>query len=99
MPPTMSRISRKDNQKGEIMRYKNIEFLYSETNEKFELVKWEGETNYVIAFFDMNKEGYDMRTVGDRFFKYHDAWFVGKRALAFLNDMFDVVSEWLERED
>ena len=29
-----------------------------------------------------------MRTVGDRFFEDKDAWFVGKHALAFLNDMF-----------
>ena len=30
-----------------------------------------------------------METVGDRFFKDHDAWVVGKHAIAFLNAIFD----------
>jgi hypothetical protein len=44
----------------------------------------------VIAFFDKDKEGYDMRTIGDRFFEDKDAWVVGKYALAFLNAIFDI---------
>jgi hypothetical protein len=31
-----------------------------------------------------------MRTVGDRFFEDKDAWVVGKYALGFLNEIFDI---------
>jgi hypothetical protein len=44
----------------------------------------------VIAFFNKTKEGYDMETVGDRFFEDKDAWVVGKCGLAFLNEIFDI---------
>jgi hypothetical protein len=44
----------------------------------------------VIAFFDKDKEGYSMRTIGDRFFEDKDAWVVGKYGLEFLNAIFDI---------
>ena len=78
------------------MRFRDIEFRWSKINKKYELVKWykaevdgneEREYCYVLAFFDATKDGYDMRTVGDRFFQDKDAWIVGKHGLAFLNDM------------
>jgi hypothetical protein len=47
----------------------------------------------VIAFFDKDKECYNMRTVGDRFFEDKDAWVVGKHAIEFLNAMFAVERE------
>jgi hypothetical protein len=47
----------------------------------------------VIALFDKTKEGWDMRTVGDRFFEDKDAWVVGKHAIEFLNAMFYVEKE------
>jgi hypothetical protein len=47
----------------------------------------------VIAFFDKTKEGWDMRTVGNRFFEDKDAWVVGKHAIEFLNAMFYVEKE------
>ncbi len=77
------------------MRFRDIEFRWSKFNNKYELVKWykntnEGEHCYVIAFFDKDKEGYDMRTIGDRFFEDKDAWVVGKYALEFLNAIFDI---------
>ena len=76
------------------MRFRNIEFRWSKHNNKYELVKWNespnSDTCYVIAFFDKDKEGYDMRTVGDRFFEDKDAWVVGKYALGFLNAIFDI---------
>ena len=60
------------------MRFRNIEFRWSTYNKKHELVKWyklkvdgcEEERNYcyVVAFFDKTNSGWDMRTVGDRFF-------------------------------
>jgi hypothetical protein len=81
------------------MRFRNIEFRWSTCNKKYELVKWykaevdgceEREYCYVVAFFDKGKEGYDMRTVGDRFFEDKDAWVVGKYALGFLNAIFEI---------
>ena len=75
------------------MRFRDVEFRWSEFNKKYELVKWFKDSNdkelcYVLAFFDETKEGYDMRTVGDRFFEDKDAWIVGKHAIEFLNAMF-----------
>jgi hypothetical protein len=84
------------------MRFRNIEFRWSTYNKKHELVKWyktkvdgcvERNYCYVIAFFDEHKEGYDMRTIGDRFFEDKDAWVVGKHAIEFLNAMFAVERE------
>ena len=81
------------------MRFRNIEFRWSKYNNKYELVKWNTPTEdsffkdptcYVIAFFDKDKEGYDMRTIGDRFFEDKDAWVVGKYALGFLNEIFEI---------
>ena len=87
------------------MRFRNIEFRWSDANKKHELVKWNTPTEdsffkdptcYVIAFFDKNKEGYDMRTIGDRFFEDKDAWVVGKYGLEFLNEVFEI--ERIEEE-
>jgi len=81
------------------MRFRNIDFRWSKGNNKYELVKWykaqivgstKEEYCYVIAFFDKDKEGYDLRTVGDRFFEDKDAWVVGKHAIQFLNAIFDI---------
>jgi hypothetical protein len=76
------------------MRFRNIEFRWSKCNNKYELVRWRQNTNsetcYVIAFFDKDKEGYDMRTIGDRFFEDKDAWVVGKYGLEFLNAIFEI---------
>jgi len=44
----------------------------------------------VIAFFNKSTEGYDMETVGDRFFEDKDAWIVGKYGLNFLNAIFEI---------
>ena len=76
------------------MRFRDIEFRWNTYNKKNELVKWyktkvdgceERNYCYVIAFFDKHKEGYDMRTIGTRFFEDKDAWVVGKYGLEFLN--------------
>ena len=76
------------------MRFRNIEFRWNTYNKKHELVKWykseERNYCYVVAFFDKNKEGYDMRTVGDRFFEDKEAFVVGKYALEFLNEIFEI---------
>jgi hypothetical protein len=87
------------------MRFRDIELRWNTYNKKNELVKWyktkvdgceERNYCYVIAFFDKDKEGYDMRTVGDRFFEDKDAWVVGKFALGFLNEIFEI--ERIEEE-
>ena len=76
------------------MRFRDIEFHWCKINNKYELVKWNNppheNTCYVLAFFDKGKEGYDMRTVGDRFFEDKDAWVVGKSAMSFLQDTFEI---------
>ena len=79
------------------MRFRNIEFRWSNCNKKYELVKWNTPTEdsffkdptcYVVAFFDKDKEGYyDLRTIGSRFFEDKDAFIVGKHAIEFLNAM------------
>jgi len=79
------------------MRFRNIEFRWSKCNNKYELVRWRQNTNsetcYVIAFFDKDKEGYDMRTIGTRFFEDKDAWVVGKYGLEFLNAISAIQKE------
>ena len=77
------------------MRFRDIEFRWSKCNNKYELVKWYKDCNQkefccVVAFFDKGKEGYDMSTVGDRFFEDKDAWVVGKYGLEFLNAIFEI---------
>ena len=87
------------------MRFRNIEFRWSTYNKKHELVQWytptedsffKDPTCCVVAFFDKGKEGYDMRTIGDRFFEDKDAWVVGKHAIEFLNAIFEI--ERIEEE-
>jgi hypothetical protein len=85
------------------MKFRNIEFRWSDLNKKYELIQWykapqiketgtyeQKEYCCVVAFFDKEKESYDMRTVGDRFFSDKDAWVVGKYALEFLNAIFQI---------
>ena len=89
------------------MRFRNIEFRWSNCNQKYELVKWntpkedsffKDPTCYVVAFFDKDKEGYyDMRTISSRFFEDKDAFVVGKYAIQFLNAIFEI--EKREEED
>jgi len=86
------------------MKFRDIEFRWSSGNNKYELVKWmpqkedsffKDPTCYVIAFFDKDKEGYNMRTIGNRFFEDKDAWVVGKYALEFLNAIFMIEQDEL----
>ena len=81
------------------MRFRNIEFRWSTYNKKHELVKWykvevdgceERNYCYVIALFDKDNEGYNMRTISSRFFEDKDAWVVGKHAIEFLNAIFEI---------
>ena len=75
------------------MRFRDIEFRWCSFDKKYEIVKWYsgcGDKEYccVVAVFDETQEGYDMRTIGSRFFEDKDAFIVGKHAIQFLNAMF-----------
>lgn len=71
------------------MRLGDIEFRCGPPNDKPKLIRWHKPRRCaVIAFFEKGSEGYDMLTVGERFFKDENAWIVGKHALAFLNAVF-----------
>ena len=76
------------------MRFRNMEFRWNTYDNKHELVKWykteERNYCYVVAFFDKTNSGWDMRTVGDRFFEDKDAFVVGKYAIEFLNETFEI---------
>ena len=76
------------------MRFRNIEFRWSTYNKKHELIRWYKTEYrnycYVVAFFDKTNSGWDMRTVGDRFFEDKDAFVVGKYAIEFLNEIFEI---------
>ena len=57
-----------------ILRINDNEFRWSKDNNRFELIKWYKCTEnkipeycYVIAFFKVDQNGYDMRTVGERY--------------------------------
>lgn len=82
-----------------MMKIKDIEFTWSEVNKKYQLVRWyspngnsffKDPSSCVIAFFDEHKEGYDLRTVGERFFVNDEDLqqtivVLAKHALRFLN--------------
>jgi hypothetical protein len=77
------------------MRFRNVEFRWCKFNEKYELVNWYKDCNHkefccVVAFFDKDKEGYNMRTISSRFFEDKDAWVVAKSAMSFLQDTFEI---------
>ena len=80
-----------------MIRIGDIEFRWSTTNNKHELVKWyvscDGRYCMVVAFFDRHREGFDMRTVGDRFFADHDTWKVGKAAMVFLQELHRITED------
>jgi hypothetical protein len=72
------------------MKVNNIEFRWSITNSKYELVQWYTDAPnphcFVVAFFDEGSEDWTVRTVGSRFFDAGiDAFTLGKHALSFLN--------------
>lgn len=69
-------------------RINDIEFKWSDFNLLWELCAWLGESKIVIAFFLRTSEGYDMQTVGNRFFEY-DAFDAGRIAMKFLEAEFE----------
>jgi len=82
------------------MRLRQTEFRYSTKNQKHEIVMYhevspgqiDPETCYTVAQFIRTNEGFDMVTVGGRFFKTRDNFIVAKHAIAFLYDLFDITN-------
>ena len=76
------------------MRFRNIEFRWSTYNKKYELIRWykaeDRKYCYVVALFDKTNSGWDMRTISSRFFEDKDAFVVGKYAIEFLNEIFEI---------
>ena len=74
------------------MHDKKMEFAFSETNQKWELCKWLDDDSHkiVIAFFDRDSEGYDMRTVGARFFEHDGAYVAANRAMKLLKVIHEI---------
>ena len=76
------------------MRFRNIEFRWSTYNKKHELIRWYKAEDrnycYVVALFDKTNSGWDMRTISSRFFEDKDAFVVGKYAIEFLNEIFEI---------
>lgn len=57
------------------IRIDNLELLPHDTkDEDFQIVRWNGSTNYVLAFLRRHDEGYDLRTVSGRPFKEPYFW-------------------------
>lgn len=54
------------------IRLGNFGVRWSSFNMGYEFVRYEGntESHYVIAFYRETSEGYDLRTVGDRFWQH-----------------------------
>jgi len=76
----------------------DIEFIYSHINKRHELhtrrMKPDGEyARQTIAYFTEHREGYDMTTIGQRFFIDDDAWIVAKHALEFLDALKEAEDE------
>jgi hypothetical protein len=72
-----------------------IEFAFGETNQKWALYKWldDDSSKIVIAFFDSTSDGYNMRTVGNRFFEYDGAFLAAKRAMQMLVAIWEMEEE------
>ena len=90
------------------MRYKNVEFRQSgvkdsngyatDADRHSEIIAWnyiedyDKETCYTICWLKSDKEGYYMKTVGDRYVEYEDMEalnHVAKYALRSLNVQFE----------
>ena len=89
-----------------IKRVNNLEFRWSKTNNSYELVRWfqrgEKKSDYciVICFFDKHKEGYNMRTVGERYITaLEDYWDTAKPLTRYAFDYLQAEFDLEERLD
>jgi hypothetical protein len=81
-----------------MMRYNNVEFRPATEHRHAEIVVWnyseesDKETCYTLCWIKADKEGYYMKTVGDRYVEYEDMEalnHVAKYALRSLNVQFE----------
>ena len=89
-------------------RYNNIEFLWSNFNKRYQLVRWfprdtTAEYCFTVCFFDEGSEGYDMRTVGSRYSELMDdelllTHTLTKYAMKFLENEFEL-SQFIKETD
>jgi hypothetical protein len=83
------------------MRIENFEFRKLE-NRDAEIVAWNKQESgkeycYTIAFFNKDKEGYDMRTVGDRILvdDYDTLHKLIKYAFTVLHAEFELMADYV----
>jgi len=91
-----------------MMRYKNVEFRQSgiadshgyatDADRRSEIIAWnyseslDKETCYTLCWLETDKEGYYMKTIGDRYIEYEDMEalnHVTKYAMRSLNVQFE----------
>jgi len=86
-----------------MMRYKNVEFRPGTEKRRAEIVAWtlceiiDKETCFTLCWIMADREGYYMKTIGDRYVEYEDMEalnHVAKYALRSLN----VQHEFEERQ-
>lgn len=59
---------------------------------KYEVVRWEGKLHcYVVAHLDPGKEGYDIRSVGNRFFTDDVNWNTLGRVMKISVEVLDTL--------
>ena len=83
-------------------RIENIEFRWSEINQKHELVQWlqtDSAESFciVIAFFDLGSEGSEIRFIGDRPFTTENSELVWDM-LRYGQSIVDAIFELNDRE-
>ena len=72
------------------MRRNDIEFRHLK-GRKPEIIAWEGETCFTLAWLKTDSEGYYIKTIGDRFTEHpdtEDVMIVAKYALRSLQNEF-----------
>ena len=70
-------------------------FLMSDEDTTIEIVKWQGDICYTLAYWVMDSEGYDLKFVGDRPFAVDNEtfWTIATTAQGFLDKEFCLSEE------
>ena len=78
------------------MRRNDIEFRRLD-NRKPEIIAWQGERCFALAWFETDSEGYYIKTIGDRFTEHpdtEDVMIVAKYALRSLQNPSQSLPEY-----
>jgi hypothetical protein len=81
-------------------RINDIEFRYVPS--KWEIVKWDkrsdgGDYCYTLVLYEKHSEGYEIRFIGDRPFRYENVeklWALMKYGQKVLDAHFDLEEDW-----